>query len=1026
MKKNLLTLTCLFVLPLFGDAQNLIKGDSSFEVQDLGPCLRKATKEYAKWNIDDSTAAVGGKSIKVDFPRADQLWSSHLFAEDGTYTFSLYAKTDIEEMPAVMRVCGTGGEQAKPIVLTKNWERFSFTVSLKKGIAYLRFDMLQAGTLWLDGYQFEKGDKANDYKPQNPVTVAFNIPSENSNVFFTDEVIPVKIRVYSDSKQKSLTLKYNISNLNGELIKNEKKKITLNDENFVEDTFTFSPGKNGHYTFRASVEVDGRKISDTINTLAVVSKPEGIEKGIMPFCGVSCTSANYNGIKRMGARWVQMLIPWKTCQKTQDRISWGSSKGFDEIIRLKNMGFNTVCTILSDAPDWAVDPAELKEAKKTGTASGRPFMIADNHLKDFEDFVEQLVLRYRDYVDIYELGGEDNARYGQNPYYMLKYKDSIDGTFVTGPVADRMAKIYEISINEIRKLDKNKKIGLVRPTGVTKNRNCIFSREIFKRFPKAFDLYPIDPYTAPRSIGPNWGEIEAPEDFLPEHFAKSNALTKTYANSQPVYNSEIGFIMDIKEAPDSASAIKMAQYLARSFLLSKILGSLQANWFTTDDGIFHGKEAYGLWLDAMPMPLVSAFGAVSQIVENVTETKRIELGDGVWAAIFRKPGGADAAIWMTSGTAELRIPENRENYKILDMAGAPLAIKNDAGKKIINIGDSPVYFRGKGKDAYDGLIKLLSSDNFYLPPVKITAAMNFYNTCTVLLHNITVENIKCKMELQLDNKTVTQKNITLPAGKDEVLEIQIPSFSADKKSELLIKVNCQGKYDKPITAAFPLSLIKLHKVNKNIVIDGDISKWKDHPTSFIMNDSSQLVRPDWQKWDGPEDLSAIVYFGWDEKKFYAAADVTDDKHFNNAKRLGDIWNGDCFQLGIDTKSDGHLSTFKPYKERYSFKDDDKNIGIALFDGKTGVCAWGDKSGLIEKNKTVCVKRDEEKKKTYYEIAIPWTSLGFSAAPENKVMGLNFVIFDDDDGNGEKYYFQFAPGLAEGTDPAKFKKFLICK
>lgn len=60
-------------------------------------------------------------------------------------------------------------------------------------------------------------------------------------------------------------------------------------------------------------------------------------------------------------------------------------------------------------------------------------------------------------------------------------------------------------------------------------------------------------------------------------------------------------------------------------------------------------------------------------------------------------------------------------------------------------------------------------------------------------------------------------------------------------------------------------------------IDADLSEWNTS-VPLILDREEQLVR-DANQWDGPEDLSAKVYFMWDQKNLYLAAEVLDDTPF---------------------------------------------------------------------------------------------------------------------------------------------------
>jgi hypothetical protein len=42
----------------------------------------------------------------------------------------------------------------------------------------------------------------------------------------------------------------------------------------------------------------------------------------------------------------------------------------------------------------------------------------------------------------------------------------------------------------------------------------------------------------------------------------------------------------------------------------------------------------------------------------------------------------------------------------------------------------------------------------------------------------------------------------------------------------------------------------------------------------------------------------------------------------------------------------------------------------------------------------------------------------------RVFSFNFVLFDDDTGAGQTYYYQLSPGITGGKNPALFKRFVL--
>jgi hypothetical protein len=150
----------------------------------------------------------------------------------------------------------------------------------------------------------------------------------------------------------------------------------------------------------------------------------------------------------------------------------------------------------------------------------------------------------------------------------------------------------------------------------------------------------------------------------------------------------------------------------------------------------------------------------------------------------------------------------------------------------------------------------------------------------------------------------------------------------------------------------------------------------------------RLLRP----WQGPEDLGAKVYLGWDGEALCVAAEVTDDRHFNT--KTGDaIVNGDALHLGLATASGATW-----------------NLGLALT--KEGVVfhQWEGKGDALLKTVDCSLTRDDKTRITRYGLRLPLATLNVESGEEFR---LNIVFYDDDDGAGFRHWLQLAPGLAPG-------------
>ena len=138
-------------------------------------------------------------------------------------------------------------------------------------------------------------------------------------------------------------------------------------------------------------------------------------------------------------------------------------------------------------------------------------------------------------------------------------------------------------------------------------------------------------------------------------------------------------------------------------------------------------------------------------------------------------------------------------------------------------------------------------------------------------------------------------------------------------------------------------------------------------------------------WQGPEDLSAKIYGGWDQDALKLKVVVRDDKHFQ-AQEKGGLFEGDSVQ--IEVRVDG---------KRYQ-------IGLARTNDDTLTFhQWRGES-------VVPVKYDVKREGniTTYLAAVPWKNLGI-AAKTGQEFQLSILV-NDNDGRCRKILLEWGGGI----------------
>lgn len=149
-------------------------------------------------------------------------------------------------------------------------------------------------------------------------------------------------------------------------------------------------------------------------------------------------------------------------------------------------------------------------------------------------------------------------------------------------------------------------------------------------------------------------------------------------------------------------------------------------------------------------------------------------------------------------------------------------------------------------------------------------------------------------------------------------------------------------------------------------------------------------------WMGPNDLSAVMYLGWDAENLYLAVDVRDDVRtvhdFDS-----DEWRGDCLIVAIDPEHD----------RGYSLRGLDNVFWLGLAAKPQQEV---ERAEIGENN----IKLSEDGAGVVYELVIPWADIGLKEPRAGATIGLNIMAIDGDTPENVKAV-SWTPGLTQSRD-----------
>lgn len=260
----------------------------------------------------------------------------------------------------------------------------------------------------------------------------------------------------------------------------------------------------------------------------------------------------------------------------------------------------------------------------------------------------------------------------------------------------------------------------------------------------------------------------------------------------------------------------------------------------------------------------------------------------------------------------------------------------------------------------------------------------------------------------------------IPANGYKKLYFNVAENLNDAKVPISVFIETDdGKKVESKKDVYMTAFSQIHKEPK---IDGIIEKG-EYNESFAINLEYQNQVQQITDWRGKNDLSGIFCANYDKDCFYLSAIVTDDIESDyDVGGLERVWACDSIQLAFTNQR-----TKEGKRTEYSFgivNGEPRFTRHSFMVVETSIVAATDNHGY-DGIKTAIV-RDEENKKTYYEIKIPWVQIyGKEIEPKN-YKNMNFsLLLNDNDGKGRRGWIELCSGIGV-KDPELFAEIPVVK
>ncbi|GJM64162.1 hypothetical protein [Persicobacter diffluens] len=634
-----------------------------------------------------------------------------------------------------------------------------------------------------------------------------------------------------------------------------------------------------------------------------------------------------DAMAQIGVQYNRKFIYWEKVQP--DSLTWDFSSVDEPLKIMQDKGIHREL-LMSGTAHWAMKPGyENIKIKK----------YAPPRLEPWRKYVATVAERYKNDIQYYEIWNEP------------------DFGFFQGNTEDYVNTL-KVAYEEIKKVDSNL-------TVLTGGFAHVLPRPKFVKFRGDLHKDAI-------RLGQDYFDVHAVhihgdyDRFKPYVDGKLADIRKPLKKQQPLWFNETGV------TAHQVGEVEQARNVYKKINLIMARNALGVCWFSPQNNIRHSDGAernYGLISENnSPKSAYVAYNEFVRQMHQVTYLKDIDLGQGIEAFLYQKPGGYILNAWRQEKSTADQLHEfsvsEGTSVKYVDLMGNEKSLPVREGKVVVPVTYKCGYVLFEDAEmapAYSKKFFALEGSAFADAKDKITMPVKL---------EASIKSIKSSQ----DKETIAIEN--------ELLS------TVSKANHLLLDVDygdASETLNIPVIRPVLVENKATYSASPNIVVDT-----YEHVKNRYENDpnTAHLI------WKGKADLSAVSYLAINKDYLLVKIVVEDDIHlqpYNN--RL--IYKGDGIQLGLRTKEMNgvwEIGLAHQKSEKPTCMIFDKPVGFA-------------KKGLLDKMIYTTARQGST---TTYELKLPKEAFGLGKIDQQGFY-FNFIVNDNDEGEREGY-IQLAEGL----------------
>lgn len=735
--------------------------------------------------------------------------------------------------------------------------------------------------------------------------------------------------------------------------------------------WTLPTSEPGHYRVQVEVVSGPEVLARAEGGLGVVLRPVRLgEDDPQSFFGLHVNDPA--AAARIGVKWTRVFRQWWWVESLKGHCWWPDELSVDGARR---QGLRVLLTLDAWPPGWA---------KKECLREGEPvWPFPPPLLAAYERYVREAARQYRDKVDVFEIQNEPDLSCWRHEN--LPFEAGME-SFVR--LARAAAPIVRQEAPGIR-------LAGIDVSGGDYDYGLSFSRAALEKVGGLFDIYSGHPYASPRYFGEGLRPLFPLENREAEKLQDSLAMLARAGGRQRLWVGEKGWGLDVREPSHGEHSLAYADCLAQALITGRSVPGVERYFWFLQQGANEGGYEYGLWRGrpSQPLPAAVAYATVARFLDHVEPRGVLSLRAGLKGFCFESQEASRGvvALWAEEEACDLAAswPEGTRATGLLGRSCslAPLRVAR-----------SPVFLTVPSSR----LTALREALEKQAPvPVEAVRIENAWLVSTRQLAARVQNRQSRELALTLQLGGAASQPQPIPAAQTALVLFDVPG-GVRRLGWKTVPAEFwdQGR----LVTTRPLVLNLRHCPRLESPFAQEPSEWGKPSTKVL--DRWQVLPPDpTVGWNGPEDLSAEVWWGFDQTFFHFAARVTDDVHCARSGDPSGAWQEDSLALAFDGGNDAG--------DAAGYDGNDTEILCEAAD--SGCRVFVTQPATAPARMASFARRQGTT--TLYTLAIPWDLLRLKPEP-GRMLGFNFVI-NDNDGAGRAYWMGARPGIIGVKHPGQF-------